>query len=139
MGVADRILDKHSGLAESVVVVDSTDLVDIRLVDQNRVHTHGGEGVEHAAVVGKLVGIPFEATHVGLLAIPIEVKHYSVYRIVALTQGIDGTESLLLVVITVARGDVAECPEWRELLTSGKLGEARGRACERAFAVDKVI
>ncbi len=124
VGISGGVLCKHPGLAEHVVVVNGSDFVDIWLVDEHCVNAHAVERVKHAAMVGELVLVPFQTAHVGLLSIPVKVEHDTVNRIAALLERVDGTQCLLLVVVSVARGDVAERPERGQLLATGKLGVA---------------
>ena len=97
------------------------------------------EGIEHAALVGALLFAPLDTSHIGFDAIPIEVQHNTIHRIASLLERVDSTESFLLIVIAITRGDIAESPERGKLLTAGEEGVIGDYSRERAIAIDEII
>ena len=133
------ILREESFPGKKIVIVDSSFLVDIGLMDKHSVDSHASQGIEHRAMLGELLLIPFEAPHVGLSAIPIEVEHYPVEGIAASLEGVYGSECLLAVVIAIFGGDISQGPYRGKILTSSEGGIAGSSAFQSAVAVDEVV
>ena len=118
--IAILVAGEHPTFGEQIVIVDSAFLVDIRLGYQHCIHPACLQPGKHAAVVGPADGIPGELAHVGFLAKPVEVKHHTVDRKSLTLQRVNYPYGLLLRLITVFRGDVAQRPEWRQILSAGQ-------------------
>ena len=95
------------GLAEDALGVQQAVIVDgaavgehIGLRDGHDVDALLLEVAQHLAVVGPLLLVPFQAAHVFLFAIPVQVKHDAVQRIALALEGI--YHALTLALVTVA-------------------------------------
>ena len=90
-------------------------------------------------MVGPLVLVPLEASHVLFLAIPVQVKDDAVQGVAFTLEGIDHALALALVMVAVFRGDIAQCPQWGQFLTACEPSEILNDVLDFAVAVDDVV
>ena len=134
------------GLAEDALGIQQFIIVDgtavgqhIGLRDGHHVDALLLEIAQHAAVVGPLLLVPFQASHVLLLAIPVQVEYDAVQGIALALEGIDHALALALVTVAIFAGDVTQRPQWRQFLTSNEPSEVPDHILDFAVAIDDVI
>ena len=139
VGVSFGILSEHSGGVEGVVIVDSSFLIDIWLMDKDCIHAHCIERIEHGLMIGEKLLVPIKTPHIGFDSIPIEVEYKTIYGISILLERIHHAKSLILRFIAIFRGYIPQGPEGREILMPGEIGIVGGCAGHRPISIYEEI